>query len=56
MWECAYINYKDVNGKEGWECQWCGISFKPRHASRAMSNEACLEIEGSRHSYLQGRY
>ena len=56
VWECAYINYKDVNGKEGWECQWCGISFKPRHASRAMSNEACLEIEGRRHSYLQGRY
>ena len=24
VWECAYINYKDVNGKEGWECQWCG--------------------------------
>jgi hypothetical protein len=27
VWECAYINCKDVNGKEGWECQWCGLSF-----------------------------
>ena len=35
VWECAYINFKDVNGKEGWECQWCGLSFKPRHATRA---------------------
>ena len=56
VWECAYINYKDVNGKEGWECQWCGLSFKPRHATRAMRHEACLENEGRRHSYLQGRY
>ena len=29
VWECAYINYKVVNGKDGWECQWCGLSFKP---------------------------
>ena len=36
VWECACINHKDVNGKEGWECQWCGVSFKPRHATRAM--------------------
>ena len=27
VWECAYNNYKDVNGKEGWECQWCGLSL-----------------------------
>ena len=36
VWECVYINYKDVNGKEGWECLWCGIGFKPRHATRAL--------------------
>ena len=36
VWECAYINFKDVNGKEGWECQWCGVSFKPRHATLKM--------------------
>ena len=44
VWECAYINYKDVNGKEGWECQLCGLSFKPRHATRAMRH--VLKLKG----------
>jgi len=44
VWECAHINYKDVNGKEGWECQWCGLSFKPRHATRAMRH--VLKLKG----------
>jgi len=45
VWECAYINYKDVNGKEGWECQWCGLSFKPsRQATRAMRH--VLKMKG----------
>jgi len=44
VWECAYINCKDVNGKEGWECQWCGLSFKPRHATRAMRH--VLKLKG----------
>jgi hypothetical protein len=44
VWECVYINYKDVNGKEGWECQWCGLSFKPRHATRAMRH--VLKLKG----------
>ena len=44
VWECAYINYKVVNGKEGWECQWCGLSFKPRHATRAMRH--VLKLKG----------
>ena len=44
VWECAYINFKDVNGKEGWECQWCGVSFKPRHATRAMRH--VLKMKG----------
>jgi len=39
-----YINYKDVNGKEGWECQRCGLSFKPRHATRAMRH--VLKLKG----------
>ena len=42
--ECAYINFKEVNGKEGWECQWCGLSFKPRHATRAMRH--VLKLKG----------
>jgi len=53
VWECAYINYKDVNGKEGWECQWYGLSFKPRHASRAMRHVLKLKKGVRRHSYLQ---
>ena len=44
VWECAYINFKDVNGKEGWECQRCGLSFKPRHATRAMRH--VLKLKG----------
>jgi len=44
VWECAYINYNVVNGKEGWECQWCGLSFKPRHATRAMRH--VLKMKG----------
>jgi len=44
VWECAYINYKDVNGKDGWECLWCGISFKPRHATRALRH--VLKLNG----------
>ena len=44
VWECAYINFKDVNGKEGWECLWCGVSFKPRHATRAMRH--VLKMKG----------
>ena len=27
VWNCMYINLKDLNGKYGWECQWCGLSF-----------------------------
>jgi len=30
--------------KEGWECQWCGLSFKPRHATRAMRH--VLKLKG----------
>ena len=33
-----------MNGKEGWECQWRGLSFKPRHATRAMRH--VLKLKG----------
>ncbi len=30
---------KTVNdGKDGWECGWCGKIFAPRHASRALQH------------------
>ena len=44
VWECAYINYTVVNGKDGWECQWCGLRFKPRHATRALRH--VLKLKG----------
>ena len=44
VWECVYINYKVVNGKDGWECQWCGLVFKPRHATRALRH--VLKLKG----------
>ena len=54
VWECAYINYKVVNGKDGWECQWCGLSFKPRHATRAMRHG--LKLKGGDIAICKGRY
>jgi hypothetical protein len=37
VFDCSYIKIKTVNdGKDGWECGWCGKSFAPRHALRAL--------------------
>ncbi len=37
VFDCFYIKIKTVNdGKDGWECGWCGKIFAPRHASRAL--------------------
>jgi hypothetical protein len=37
VFDCPYIQIKTVNdGKDGWECGWCGNFFAPRHASRAL--------------------
>jgi hypothetical protein len=34
--DCAYIKARTVNdGKDGWECVWCGKICAPRHVSRA---------------------
>lgn len=38
MYECDHIVLKVVNGKDGWECGWCGIFFSPRHATRALKH------------------
>ena len=56
VWECAYINYKYVNGKEGWECQLCGLSFKPRHATRAMRHVLKLKGGDIAICKAEGRY
>jgi hypothetical protein len=37
VFDCSYIKIKTVNdGKDGWECGWCGKIFAPRHALRAL--------------------
>jgi hypothetical protein len=37
VFDCPYIKIKTVNdGKDGWECGWCGKNFAPRHASRTL--------------------
>jgi hypothetical protein len=39
IFDCAYIVVWVVNdGKDGWECRWCGKIFAPKHASRALSH------------------
>ncbi len=39
VFHCHYITTKIVNdGKDGWECVWCGKKFSPRHASRALQH------------------
>jgi hypothetical protein len=39
IFDCSYIKPKTVNdGKDGWECGWCGKIFAPRHASRALQH------------------
>ena len=44
VFECSYINLKVMNGKDGWECRWCGVFFKPRHATRALRH--VLKMKG----------
>jgi hypothetical protein len=37
VFDCSYIKIMTVNdGKDGWKCGWCGKTFAPRHASRAL--------------------
>jgi hypothetical protein len=37
VFDCSYIKIKTVNdGKDVWECGWCGKIFAPRHALRAL--------------------
>jgi hypothetical protein len=37
VFDCPYIKIKTVNdGKDRWECGWCGKICAPRHASRAL--------------------
>ena len=36
VFDCKHLRLKTVNdGKDGWECGWCGKIFAPMHASRA---------------------
>jgi hypothetical protein len=45
VFDCSYIKIKTMNdGKDGWECGWCGNIFAPRHASRALQH--VLKMKG----------
>ncbi len=45
VFDWSYIKIKTVNdGKDGWECGWCGKIFAPRRASRALRH--VLKIKG----------
>jgi hypothetical protein len=45
VFDCSYIKIKTVNdGKDGWECGWCGKIFASKHASRALRH--VLKIKG----------
>ncbi len=36
VFDCKHLQLRTVNdGKHGWECEWCGKIFSPRHTSRA---------------------
>ena len=38
VYECNKITLRVVNGKDGWECGWCGKFYAPRHATRALKH------------------
>ena len=39
VYECNKITLQVVDGKNGWECGWCGGKFfSPRHATRALKH------------------
>ena len=53
VFECDHINPKILDGKDGWECRWCGHFFSPWHSARASKH--VLKIKGG-YCYLQGNY
>ena len=38
VFDCPNLELCIVNGKNGWKCLWCGESFTPVHATRAIAN------------------
>ena len=38
VFDCPNIELCIVNGKSGWKCHWCGQSFTPVHATRAIAH------------------
>jgi hypothetical protein len=38
VFDCSYIELRVKDGKDGWECVWCGRIFTQRHASRALKH------------------
>ena len=38
VYKCDHVKPKVKDGKDGWECGWCGSFFSPRHATRALKH------------------
>jgi hypothetical protein len=38
VYKCNKITLRVVDGKDGWECGWCGNFYSPRHATRALKH------------------
>lgn len=45
LFDCSYTKTGTVNdGKDGWECVWCGKRLAPRHAPRALKHVLKIKI------------
>ena len=38
VFDCPNLELCIVNGKNGWKCLWCDLSFTPVHATRALAH------------------
>ena len=38
VFDCPNVGLSIVNGKNGWTCLYCGQSFTPVHATRALAH------------------
>ena len=38
VFDCPNLELCIVDGKNGWKCLWCDLSFTPVHATRALAH------------------
>ena len=55
VFDGKHLHLRTANdGKNGWECVWCGKIFAPRHAFEG--TPTCLENQDGGYCSLQGRH